>query len=87
MAKIQSQGKNEQVQKAIHSFRQAKNQAAQLGMKPLLAHCHNGLGQVYIIKGRTSDARSELATAIDLYRTMGMDHWMPHVKSAFEKIT
>ena len=86
MAKIQSQGESEQVQQATQSFRQAKKQAVELGMRPLLAHCHNGLGQVYIIEGKTSDARSELATALDLYRSMGMDHWMPQVQSAFKEI-
>ncbi len=86
MAKIQSQGKSEQVQQATQSFRQAKEQAAEFGMRPLLAHCHSGLGQVYIIRGKTSEARSEIETAMELYRSMGMDLWMPQIQFAFDEI-
>ena len=74
------------MQQATQSFRQAKEQAAEFGMSPLLAHCHSGLGQVYIKKGKTSEARSELSTAMDLYRSMGMDLWMPQIESAFKEI-
>ena len=86
MAKIQSQGKSEQVQQATQSFRQAKEQAAEFGMRPLLAHCHSGLGQVYIIRGKTSEARSEIETAMELYRSMGMGLWMPQIQFAFDEI-
>ncbi len=86
MAKIQSQGDSELVQQAIQSFRQAKAHAGKLGMRRLLAHCHNGLGQVSIKKGKTSKARSELATAADQYRSMGMDLWMPQIQSAIKEI-
>ena len=86
MAKIQSQEESEQVQQSINSYRRVKEQAAELGMRPLLAHCHMGHGQVYIKKGKTSEARSELSAAMDLYRFMGMSLWMPQVESAFEEI-
>jgi class 3 adenylate cyclase/tetratricopeptide (TPR) repeat protein len=86
LAKIQSQGDSELVQQATQSFRQAKEQAAELGMRPLIAHCHNGLGHVYIKKGKASEARSELETAMDLYRSMAMDFWLPQVQSTFKEI-
>lgn len=87
MGKIQSQGESEQVQRAIQSFRQAKKQAGELGMKPLLAHCHNGLGQVYIKKGKNPEACSELEAAMDLYRSMGMDLWMTQLQPIMNEIT
>ena len=86
MGKIQSQGSSEQVQQATQLFRQAKEHAAELKMKPLLAHCHNGLGHVYINEGKASEARSELETAMDLYRSMDMDFWLPQVRSTFKEI-
>jgi class 3 adenylate cyclase/tetratricopeptide (TPR) repeat protein len=84
MAKIQSQGEPKQVKQAIQSFCHAKKQAEELGMRPLLAHCHNGLGQVYLKKGKTLEGCSELGTALDLYRSMGMDFWIPEVESTLK---
>ena len=45
-------------------------------MRPLVAHCHLGLGKLY---RRTSDgakAREHLATAATMYREMGMSFWL-----------
>ena len=86
LAKIRSQGDFEQVQQAIQSFHQAKEQAAKLGMRPLLAHCHDGLGHLYFKEGMVSEARFELEAAMDRYRAMGMDFWLPQVQATFKKI-
>ena len=40
-------------------------------MRPLLAHCHLGVGQFYLETGRWEQARVELCAALDLYRAMG----------------
>ena len=74
------------MQQATHSYLQVKQQATELGMRPLQAHSHLGLGEVYIKKGKTSDANSEILTARDLYQSMGIEHWLPEVKLALEKI-
>jgi len=87
MAQIQSDGDSGQIQKAMQSYRQAKEQAAELGMRPLLAHCHMGLGQAYIKRGLSEEARSELVAAIELYRSMDMDFWQPKAESALAEIT
>ncbi len=86
MAKIQSEDKSVQVQHAIQTYRQALEQAVRLGMRPLAAHIHLGLGQLYLKKGESTEARSELMAAIDLYRTMNMSFWLPEVESALAKI-
>ena len=51
--------------------------AETLGMRPLPAHCHHGLGTLYAKTGRQEQARSALATAIALYRAMEMTFWLP----------
>ena len=56
-------------------------------MRPLLAHCHNGLGQVYLKEGKTLEARSKLETAMDLYRSMGMDFWMTQNQNIMKENT
>ena len=45
-------------------------------MRPLLAHCHLGLGTLHS-QGGGEQARTELATAMALYRSMAMTFWLP----------
>jgi len=86
MAKIQYDYGPDQMQQSIHSYGQAKEQAAELGMRPLLAHCHMGLGQLYLKEGRSEEARSEIEGAIDLYRSMDMTYWLQQAESTLTKI-
>src|SRR5207253_1430840 len=51
-------------------YRQALARADELGMRPLAAHCHLGLGTLYHKIGRREQAQGELATAIDMYHAM-----------------
>jgi tetratricopeptide (TPR) repeat protein len=53
-------------------YRQALALAEELGMRPLVAHCHLGLGKLYATIGRRAEARGELSAAITLYRAMEM---------------
>jgi tetratricopeptide (TPR) repeat protein len=65
----------------IH-YRQALALAEELGMRPLLAHCHHGLGTLYAKSGQQEQARAELSTAIELYRAMEMHFWLPEAEAA-----
>jgi len=67
-------------------YRRALEQASTLSMRPLLAHCHEGLGHLYLKTENNEQARPELAAAIDLYRSMGMSYWLPQAESALAKI-
>jgi tetratricopeptide (TPR) repeat protein len=60
--------------------------ASELGMHPLQAHCHLGLGTLYTKIGRLEQARAELSTAIDLYRTMAMTFWLPQAEAALARV-
>jgi hypothetical protein len=51
-------------------------------MRPLLAHCNLGLGQVLRRAGEREAARTHLATALRLYREMDMRHWLPQAEAA-----
>jgi tetratricopeptide (TPR) repeat protein len=86
MAKIQVSQGTKQMEKAMHSYRQAIDQATELGMRPLLAHCHLGLGQLYLGNGRMEEARAEIETAVDLYRSMDMNFWLPQAETALAEI-
>ena len=63
-------------------YQQALALAEELGMRPLVAHCHHGLGRLYGQTGRREAARAALATAIDLYRAMDMTFWLPQAEAA-----
>jgi hypothetical protein len=41
---------------------------------------------VYATIGRRTEARAELATAIDLYRTMEMTFWLPQAEAALAQV-
>jgi hypothetical protein len=45
-------------------------------MRPLVAHCHLGLGKVYRRTGKREQAQKHLATATTMYREMGMTYWL-----------
>jgi hypothetical protein len=57
-------------------YRQALALAEPLGMRPLLAHCHLGLGKLYRRTGKGEQAQEHLATATAMYREMGMTYWL-----------
>jgi len=51
-------------------------------MRPLVAHCHRGLGTLLTQTGWSEQARPALATAIELYRAMAMTFWLPQAETA-----
>jgi uncharacterized protein HemY len=55
-------------------------------MRPLVAHCHRGLGNLYIKSGRLGEARAALSAAIELYRAMEMTFWLPEVQRALAEV-
>ena len=67
-------------------YRQALALAEELGMRPLQAHCHLGLGTLYAKTEQQEQARTELSTAIELYRAMEMTFWLPQAEAALAQI-
>jgi hypothetical protein len=45
-------------------------------MRPLVAHCHLGLGKLHRRAGDDTKAREHLTTAATMYREMGMTFWL-----------
>jgi tetratricopeptide (TPR) repeat protein len=67
-------------------YQQALALAEELGMRPLVAHCHHGLGRLYHQTGRGEQARAALTAAIDLYRAMDMTFWLPQAEAALAQV-
>jgi Tetratricopeptide repeat len=57
-------------------YRQSVALATELGMRPLAAHCHLGLGKLYRRTDKREQAREHFATATTMYREMGMTYWL-----------
>jgi Flp pilus assembly protein TadD len=75
----------ESAQAAAH-YQQALTLAEELGMRPLQAHCHRGLGMLYVATGQHEQARTELTTAIEMYRAMDMTFWLPQTEAALAQV-
>jgi tetratricopeptide (TPR) repeat protein len=74
------------IEQAKVHYRQALALANELGMRPLQAHCHRGLGTLYAKLGQQEQARAALSTAIDLYRAMEMTFWLPQTEAAMAEV-
>jgi tetratricopeptide (TPR) repeat protein len=57
-------------------YRQALALAEPRGMRPLIAHCHLGLGKLYRRTGKREQAHEYLTTAATMYREMDMRFWL-----------
>jgi tetratricopeptide (TPR) repeat protein len=68
------------------SYREALALAEALGMRPLQAHCHRGLGTLYATIGQREQARTELSTAIEMYQSMDMTFWLPQTEAALAQV-
>ena len=63
-------------------YRQALTLAEPRGMRPVVAHCHLGLGRLHRRKGGRNLADEHLTTATTMYREMGMRFWQAQAEAA-----
>ena len=57
-------------------YRQALALAEELSLRPLVAHCHLGLGQLYRRTGKRQEALEHFTIATTMYREMDMQFWL-----------
>jgi tetratricopeptide (TPR) repeat protein len=62
-------------------YREALALAGQLGMRPLVAHCHLGLAKLYRRAGKRQEAQEHLTTATTMYRKMDMRFWLEQAEA------
>jgi class 3 adenylate cyclase/tetratricopeptide (TPR) repeat protein len=60
--------------------------ATELGMRPLVAHCHLGLGKLYRRTDKREQAQEHLATATTMYREMGMTYWLEKAEAEVREL-
>jgi tetratricopeptide (TPR) repeat protein len=71
---------------AAASLRDALALADQLGMRPLVAHCHHGLGKLYRRTGKRDQAQEHLSTAVTMYREMDMRFWLEQAEAEMKEL-
>jgi len=86
LGEITSQHAPLQVEPAATAYQQAIALAEELGMRPLQAHCHRGLGTLYAATGQRESARHTLVTAIAMYRSMEMTFWLPQTEASLAQV-
>jgi class 3 adenylate cyclase/tetratricopeptide (TPR) repeat protein len=68
------------VEHAEGYYHQALALAEPRGMRPLVAHCHLGLGKMHRI-GAPGQAQEHRTTAMAMYREMGMTYWLEQAEA------
>ena len=62
-------------------YREALGVASELGMRPLVAHCHLGLAKLYRRTDKRQEAQEHLITATKMYREMEMRFWLEQAET------
>jgi DNA-binding winged helix-turn-helix (wHTH) protein/tetratricopeptide (TPR) repeat protein len=86
MGALAAQGVAPDVAVAAGYYQQAIVLAQELGMRPLLAHSHFGLGTLYNHLGQRAPATAALSMAVELYRAMAMTFWLPQAEATLAAV-
>jgi hypothetical protein len=76
MGDIASHGASPDVTAAEAHYGAALTLASDLDMRPLVAHCHHGLGTLYRRTGNVELRHEHLARAAAMYGEMHMTFWL-----------
>jgi tetratricopeptide (TPR) repeat protein len=74
------------VREAEDHYRQALALAEQLGMRPLIAHCHVGLGKLYRCAGERRKAEVHLTNGVAMMREMEMGLWLERAEAELKEL-
>ena len=87
LGEIASGPKHLVVDAADNHYREALFLANELGMRPLVAHCHLGLGRLDGRTGKHARAEEHLITATTMYREMDMTYWLEKSEAELRAVT
>jgi tetratricopeptide (TPR) repeat protein len=62
-------------------YRKAMAIAESRGMRPLIAHCHLGIGKLYRRRDQREEVQEHLTTAATMYREMDMRFWLEQAEA------
>ena len=61
--------------------------SAELGMRPLVAHCHAGLAKLYRRTGNRQEAAEHLMAATTMYREMDMRFYLEQAGAELKELS
>jgi hypothetical protein len=67
-------------------YHQAMALAEPRGMRPLVAHCHLGLGRLYRRMDWSEQAHEQIDLATTMYREMDMTHWLEQAQGELRSL-
>ena len=74
-----------QSEQAEEIYLQALAQATELGMRPIVAHCHFGLGKLSQ-QSKWGQASERFTTAATMYRELTMQSWLEQAESQLKQL-
>jgi tetratricopeptide (TPR) repeat protein len=86
LGEVAAQDHPSDVDTAERRYREAAALARNLGMRPLVAHCHFGLGKLYWRTDKRQEAQEHLSTATTMYREMDMRFWLEQAETAMREM-
>jgi len=86
-AEIHAHPCSSEIREAQGTYRKAQALAEICGMRPLIAHCHLGLGRLSQRTGKRDEALEHLTTAMAMYREMGMSYWLEQAEVEMSGLT
>jgi tetratricopeptide (TPR) repeat protein len=81
LGEIAASGEPSDRECAEEHYGRARVRADELGMRPLVAHCHLGLGKLSRHRSQRQLARQHLTTASAMYREMDMGFWLEQAEA------
>ena len=87
LGEIESQKDTSDAGEAENHYRQALALAEELGMRPLIAHCHVGLGKLYRRIDNTQQARTYLTDGVAMMREMQMGLWLERAEAELKELS
>jgi tetratricopeptide (TPR) repeat protein len=73
-------------EEAVALYRQALALADELGMRPIVAHSHLGIGKLYGRTGKREQAQEHLTSAMTMYREMDMRFWLEQAEAEMKAL-
>jgi hypothetical protein len=67
---------------AVEHYEAGLSVAAQIGMRPLIAHLQGALGMLDAHAGKRDRATELLTSAVAMYRELGMTGWLERLEQA-----
>ena len=75
LGEIAARAEPSDLAEAARHYREALELAAELGMRPLVAHCHLALGKLHRCMDQRGPAQDHFTTATTMYAEMDMRSW------------